>query len=97
MQKIPFNPHLHFMVGYVLFALSLLGDCALALLILAGANIQLLWLHIPAVLLYVVSINLVGKRESQLESALHVSNLRPNRASLTALFLCLLAFPGFIS
>ncbi len=91
MQRIFCRIRLRHCSGCMLIALALPGDCALGLDILNGASIQLLWLHMLAVLLCVIGINLV----SQPGSATLVECFRLNRWSATSLFLCLATFPGF--
>ncbi len=95
-------------LGYSLFMLFLFADSAIGLLLLSGADLGLLWLHLLAVLVSVLSIQLMSKRNSQqdqswaegegfqrrkrLFSRVPVPGF--NRYGLVALSLGLLTFPG---
>lgn len=81
--------------AYVLFALGLVGDSAIGLLLLAGARPQLLLLHIPVVLLWALGVNLIDTQGSQQEQTIRIGRIHLNRWGAAALLLSWCTFPGF--
>lgn len=95
MQDIRVNRRLQVWAGYALFALGLLGDSAIGELLLTGAGPYPLLLHIPAVLIWALGVNLINNQDSQQELTWRTSRFRVKGLSVAALLLGLSTFPGF--
>ena len=81
--------------GNVLFTLGLLGESAIGVFLLVGAGMQILLLHIPAVLLWALGVNLVGKQHVPEEQVIRIGRMRMHKWSIAALLLSWCTFPGF--
>jgi len=81
--------------GNVLFTLGLLGECAIGVLLLTGAGMQILLLHIPVVLVWASGVNLIGKQHVHDEQAIRIGRVPMHKWSIAALLLSLCTFPGF--
>jgi hypothetical protein len=81
--------------GNALFTLGLLGDSAIGVLLLTGADMQLLLLHIPAVLLWAAGVNLIDKQHMQEKQTIRIGRVPMHKWSIAALLLSWCTFPGF--
>jgi HEAT repeats len=81
--------------GNVLFTLGLLGESAIGVLLLTGAGMQLLLLHIPVVLVWALGINLIDKQHVGDEKAIRIGRMHMHKRSIAALLLSWCTFPGF--
>jgi len=81
--------------GNVLFTLGLLGESAIGVLLLVGAGMQILLLHIPAVLLWALGVNLIGKQHVHEEQTIRIGRMCMHKWSIAALLLSWCTFPGF--
>jgi tetratricopeptide (TPR) repeat protein len=81
--------------GKVLFILGLLGDSAIGMLLLTGAGMQLLLLHIPVVFLWASGVNLINKQQMHDEQPIRIGRIYMHKWSIAALLLSWCTFPGF--
>jgi tetratricopeptide (TPR) repeat protein len=81
--------------GTVLFTLGLLVESAIGVLLLTGAGLQLLLLHIPVVLLWALGVNLGDKQHVHDEQTIRIGRMPVHKWSIAALLLSWCTFPGF--
>src|SRR5438876_1107249 len=81
--------------GNVLFTLGLLGEGTIGVLLLTGAGLQLLLLHIPVVLLWALGVNLSDKQHVHDEQTIRIGRMPVHKWSIAALLLSWCTFPGF--
>lgn len=81
--------------GNVLFTLGLLGECTIGMLLLTGADMQLLLLHVPVVLLWALGVNLIDKQHGYDEQTIRIGRVHLRKWSIAALLLSWCTFPGF--
>ncbi len=93
MQERHVRYRFHGWAGHALLILGLLGEGAIGLrLLMPGAGMQLLLLHVPMTLFWVAGINLMDAPNGQ---AMRVGRMRIHTLSIAALLLSWCTFPGF--
>lgn len=82
------------LLGLVLLCGGLAGDWAVVDLVVTGASLYLLLLHIPAVFVWATGVHLVLKRDSYRVLTVRSRRIRVQGLSVAGLFVGLCTFPG---